>query len=105
MELSVGEWQRIALARAYLREAPILVLDEPTSSMDPWSEAEWLTRLAELERNRTTIIISHRFAVALQATCIHVVDNGKIIESGTHSELMAVNGRYAAGWKTLLSPR
>jgi ATP-binding cassette subfamily B protein len=102
-ELSVGEWQRIALARAYLREAPILVLDEPTSSMDPWSEAEWLKRLAELQQNRTTIIISHRFAVALQATCIHVVDGGKIIESGTHSELMAARGRYAAGWTTLLS--
>jgi ATP-binding cassette subfamily B protein len=60
-ELSAGEWQRVALARSYLREAPILILDEPTSAMDPWSEAEWLRQLQELQRTRTTVIISHRF--------------------------------------------
>jgi ATP-binding cassette subfamily B protein len=104
-DLSVGEWQRIALARAYLRAAPILILDEPTSAMDPWSEAEWLRQLETLERTRTTIIISHRFSVARHATRIHVVHAGAVVESGTHAELMARSGKYAAGWQPLLATR
>ena len=103
-ELSAGEWQRIALARAYLREAPILILDEPTSAMDPWSEAVWLRQLRELQRTRTTVIISHRFSVAMHATRIHVVHHGAVVESGTHVELIARAGKYAAGWATLHAP-
>ncbi|MGB7116212.1 MAG: ABC transporter ATP-binding protein [Anaerolineales bacterium] len=97
-DLSVGEWQRIALARAFLRQAPIIVLDEPTSAMDPWAEADWLRRFRELARNRTTIIITHRFTTAAFADVVHVMDDGKIVESGRHDELVAEGGRYARSW-------
>ena len=98
-ELSVGEWQRVALARAFLREAPIILLDEPTSSMDPWAEADWLSRFRELAKNRTSILITHRFTTATLADEIHVMDEGRIVESGTHADLIARTGRYAEWWK------
>ena len=96
-ELSVGEWQRIALARAFLRQAPILILDEPTSAMDPWAEADWLSRFRSLAQGRTVIMITHRFAAARLADQIHVMADGRIVESGTHDQLMAVQGHYEAG--------
>jgi ATP-binding cassette, subfamily B, bacterial len=99
-ELSVGEWQRIALARAFLRRASILILDEPTSAMDSWAEADWLTRFRRLAAGRTTIIITHRFTTAMQADYIYVMDNGHVIEAGTHSTLLALNGRYGQSWRT-----
>src|SRR4029079_5662273 len=71
-ELSVGEWQRIALARAFLRRAPIIILDEPTSALDPWAEADWLERFRQLAAGRTSIIITHRFTTAMHADVIHV---------------------------------
>ena len=86
-ELSVGEWQRIALARAFLRRAPILILDEPTSAMDPWAEADWLGRFRRLAGGRTVIMITHRFTTARLADQIHVMSEGRIIESGTHEQL------------------
>jgi ATP-binding cassette subfamily B protein len=98
-ELSVGEWQRIALARAYLRESPIVLLDEPTSAMDPWAETDWLQKFRALVQNRTAIIITHRFTTAMYADIIHVMDEGRIIESGSHQELLALGGRYAASWQ------
>ena len=98
-ELSVGEWQRLALARAYWRQAPILVLDEPTSAMDPWAEHDWLKRFRELAVNHTTLIITHRFTTAMYADIIHVMENGRLIESGSHAELLALNGRYAQSWR------
>jgi ATP-binding cassette, subfamily B, bacterial len=98
-ELSVGEWQRIALARAFLRRAPILLLDEPTSAMDAWAEADWLTRLRRLAAGRTTIIITHRFTTAMQADMIYVMDAGRVIEVGTHTTLLALNGRYGRSWR------
>jgi ATP-binding cassette subfamily B protein len=103
-ELSVGEWQRIALARAFLRQAPIIILDEPTSALDPWSEADWLRRFRQLARGRTALIITHRFTTAMHADVIHVVHSGRIIESGTHDELLLKNGPYAESWSRQMYP-
>lgn len=75
-ELSGGEWQRIALARAFLKEAPILILDEPTSAMDPWNEADWLERFAQLAQGRTTLVVTHRFTTARIADTIAVMAGG-----------------------------
>jgi len=97
-ELSVGEWQRVALARAFLRQAPIIILDEPTSALDPWAEADWLERFRELAVGRTSIIITHRFTTAMHADVIHVMDHGRIIESGSHQRLLEQSGLYAESW-------
>lgn len=99
-ELSVGEWQRLALARAFVRRADLVILDEPTSAMDSWAEAEWLGRFRELVAGRTALIITHRFTTAMQADIIHVMDSGRVVESGTHAELVALGGRYAASWRS-----
>jgi ATP-binding cassette subfamily B protein len=97
-ELSAGEWQRIALARAYLRQAHIVILDEPTSFMDSWAEAEWLARFRTLVNGRTAMIITHRFTTAMYADVIHVMRLGQIVESGSHDELLARGGLYAQSW-------
>jgi ATP-binding cassette subfamily B protein len=97
-ELSVGEWQRIALARAFLRRAPIIILDEPTSALDPWAEADWLERFRKLAFGRTSIIITHRFTTAMHADVIHVMDHGRIVESGSHESLLDQNNLYAQSW-------
>ena len=97
-ELSVGEWQRIALARAFLRRAPIIILDEPTSALDPWAEADWLERFRKLAFGRTSIIITHRFTTAMHADVIHVMDRGRIVESGSHQGLLEQSGLYAESW-------
>jgi len=97
-ELSVGEWQRIALARAFLRRAPIIILDEPTSALDPWAEADWLERFRQLATGRTSIIITHRFTTAMHADVIHVMDRGRIVESGSHQRLLEQSGLYAESW-------
>jgi len=98
-ELSGGEWQRLALARAFLRDADLIILDEPTSAMDSWAEADWLLRFRTLVAGRTALIITHRFTTALQADMIHVMDEGRIIETGTHRQLVAAGGQYAASWR------
>jgi ATP-binding cassette subfamily B protein len=97
-ELSVGEWQRIALARAFLRRAPIIILDEPTSALDPWAEADWLERFRQLAFGRTSIVITHRFTTAMHADVIHVMDRGRIVESGSHQRLIEQHGLYAQSW-------
>jgi ATP-binding cassette subfamily B protein len=97
-ELSVGEWQRIALARAFLRQAPIIALDEPTSAMDPWAEDDWLGRFRSLAAGRTAIFITHRFTTAMHADMIHVMVGGRIVESGCHEDLITDGGRYARSW-------
>ncbi|MBN1631520.1 MAG: ABC transporter ATP-binding protein, partial [Thermoleophilia bacterium] len=94
-ELSVGEWQKIALARAFVRNAQILVFDEPTSALDPQAEWDVFQHIKELARGRAVVLISHRFSTVRTADCIHIFDQGRIIESGTHDELMALGGRYA----------
>jgi ATP-binding cassette subfamily B protein len=96
--LSGGEWQRLALARAFLRQAPIILLDEPTSAMDSWAEAEWLEKFRTLARGRTAVIITHRFTTAMRADIIHVMQEGRIVESGRHDELLARGGIYCASW-------
>jgi ATP-binding cassette subfamily B protein len=98
-EISVGEWQRIALARAVFREAPLMLLDEPTSAMDPWAEADWLKRFVEQAKGKTVLIITHRFTTAMRADLIYVMQNGEIVEQGSHSELVSKGGRYAESWK------
>jgi ATP-binding cassette, subfamily B, bacterial len=99
-DLSVGEWQRIALARAFLRQAPLIIFDEPTSAMDPWAEADWMKRFRQLVAGRTALVITHRFTTAMFADAIHVMMDGRIVESGGHEELLARGGMYAQGWST-----
>ncbi len=98
VELSTGEWQRVALARTLARPAAIVVLDEPTSALDPWTEADWFARFSEIAAGRTAVIITHRFTTAMQADVIHVMEKGRVVESGTHASLMRMSGRYAAAW-------
>lgn len=99
MELSIGEWQRMALARAFARESDLIILDEPTSAMDSWAEAAWMERFRTLVAGRTALIITHRFTTAMQADVIHVMVDGHIVESGSHDELVAQGGRYADSWR------
>jgi ATP-binding cassette subfamily B protein len=98
-ELSGGEWQRVAMARAYFRRTPIVVLDEPTSQMDSWAEADWFERFRHLTGDVTALIITHRLAIARRADVIHVMEHGRIAESGTHDELLRLGGRYAQSWE------
>jgi len=98
-ELSVGEWQRIALARAFLRKAPIILLDEPTSALDPWAESDWLERFRLLASSRTAVIITHRLTTAMHADVIYVMRDGRVVESGSHETLIKIAGLYAESWK------
>lgn len=94
-ELSWGEWQKIAMARALYRDAPVLILDEPTSALDAATEYELFSRFKKITRNRTSILISHRFSNVSLADRILVLDKGMIAEEGTHDELMKTGGIYS----------
>ena len=96
VDLSGGEWQKIALARAYLRDAQLLILDEPTASLDARSEFEVFERFAELTLGKMALLISHRFSTVRMADRIVVLEGGRLVEEGSHGQLMALGGRYAA---------
>jgi ATP-binding cassette, subfamily B, bacterial len=95
VDLSGGEWQKIALARAYLRDAQLLVLDEPTAALDARSEYQVFQRFAELTTGKMALFISHRFSTVRMADRIIVLENGNIAEEGTHDKLTRMGGRYA----------
>ncbi len=96
VDLSGGEWQKLALARAYLRDAQLLILDEPTASLDARSEFEVFERFAELTYGKMALLISHRFSTVRMADRIVVLEDGRLVEEGSHSFLLARGGRYAA---------
>lgn len=93
--MSGGERQKIAIARAYMRDADVLILDEPTAALDARSEYEVFKRFRDLSRNKTAVIISHRFSTVRMADRILVLDSGRVVEAGLHEELIAAGGRYA----------
>ncbi|MGW2511354.1 ABC transporter ATP-binding protein [Streptomyces scopuliridis] len=94
-DLSLGQWQRLALARAFYRDSPFVILDEPTASLDPQAEADLFARIRTLFADRTVLVISHRFSNVRGADRIYVMDAGRIIEEGGHDELEAAGGTYA----------
>ncbi len=95
VELSGGEWQKIALARAYMKDAQLLILDEPTAALDARAEYEVFQRFAELTKGKTAVLISHRFSTVRMADRILVLNNGEVAEIGSHEELLKKGGRYA----------
>src|SRR4029450_10595323 len=94
VDLSGGEWQKIAIARAYMRDAQLLILDEPTAALDARAEYEVFQRSKELSAGKTAILISHRFSSVRMADRIVVLGGGRVEATGTHAELMALGGRY-----------
>jgi ATP-binding cassette subfamily B protein len=103
-DLSTGQWQRVALARAVFRDAPFVILDEPTAALDARAEHELFASIRELLAGRSVLLISHRFASVRTADRIHVLHAGAIVESGTHDELIARGGRYASLFELQASP-
>ena len=95
IELSGGEWQKVALARAYMKNSQILILDEPTAALDARAEYEVFQRFSELTVGKTAVLISHRFSTARLADRIIVLGNGSILEIGTHQQLLEMQGTYA----------
>src|SRR6185295_7245383 len=95
VELSGGEWQKVAIARAYMREAEVLILDEPTAALDARAEFEVFQRFKELSQGKTAVLISHRFSSVRMADRIFVLADGKVEAAGTHEELLSSSRRYA----------
>ena len=94
VKLSVGQQQRISIARAFLKDAPILLLDEPTSALDAATEADFLASLEALMAGRTVVIVAHRLSTIRGADRIYVLDHGRVVECGTHTELLDSDGAY-----------
>src|SRR5690606_11608279 len=94
-DLSGGEWQKVAIARAYMRDADLIILDEPTAALDAKAESEVFSRFKSLASGKTAVIISHRFSTVRMADRILVLENGAILEAGSHEDLVALRGRYA----------
>lgn len=94
-DLSAGQWQRVAIARGYYRDAPLVILDEPSAALDPRAEHELFASLRQTLQGRTALFISHRFSTVRSADRIYVMDDGEVAEHGTHEELMAAEGQYA----------
>ena len=100
--LSGGQKQRIAIARAFIKNAPILILDEATSALDNKSEAVVQQAIDNLMKDRTVLVIAHRLSTVRNADCIVVINNGEIVEKGSHEELLRAEGEYAALYRTQL---
>ena len=94
IDISIGQWQRLAIARALFRDAPVVILDEPSASLDPRAEADLFGLLQSLCDDRIVIFVSHRFATVRDADVVMVLDQGEVVEFGSHDELMAENGLY-----------
>ncbi len=94
-DLSTGQWQRLALARTFFRDAPLVILDEPTAALDAKAEHELFARIGELFADRSVLLISHRFSTVRSADRIYVLNEGKVMESGAYEELLAADGTYA----------
>ena len=94
IELSIGQWQKLAIARAFYSDSDILILDEPTASLDPMAEQEIFNQFDELRRDKMTIFVSHRLSSATIASKIVVLEYGELVEEGTHRELMEKRGKY-----------
>jgi ATP-binding cassette subfamily B protein len=103
-DLSHGQWQRVALARALFRDAPFVILDEPTAALDARAEHDLFQRIRELLAGRTVLLISHRFPSVRMADRIHVMHAGRIVESGTHDDLIARDSRYAELFRLQAAP-
>lgn len=94
-EVSGGQWQKLAIARAFYEQAPLLILDEPTSAIDAEAEMEIFANLQKIYKNKTLVLVSHRFSTVRNANQIYIIDGGKVIEHGSHQELIKKNGKYA----------
>jgi ATP-binding cassette subfamily B protein len=104
VDVSGGQWQRIAIARAFYRDAPLVILDEPTSALDARAEHELFDSLRAVLHGRTAVVVSHRFSTVRSADLIAVLHAGRVVEAGTHDELVAASGLYAELFRLQASP-